>query len=267
MIAARIAELGTFGRELIHLTLSLLGLSATSLRSVPVIFSSSKGPVFWLLFFRNFRQAGIESLGFVCAFSALLGFFVLGRSLTFTTAAANYADYYAEVFVVIVLREIGPLLCGILLIARSGVAVTTEIGYLKLNQEFEVLKSIGVEPRHMFLMPVFFAFPLSLLCSFLMFFVTSLVVSNLALVVYSSSLIQVEELLTLIMLKIDLLEIVVVVCKAALGGVIVGLIALHFGSEVGNRFTDISRALKRATTYQVIAYLLISVLLSTVLYL
>ena len=64
----------------------------------------------------------------------------------------------AEIFVVdlvgiLVLREIGVLLTAIMLAGRSGSAYTAEIGSMKMREELDALKVIGLDPIEVLIMP------------------------------------------------------------------------------------------------------------------
>lgn len=266
MIAHSVTRFGAIVRESVVLVCAFFSLTASGYRSLPIVFNTNKGQVFWVLFIRNFKQVGLQAIPFICIISAVLGFFVIGRAFLFSPIVSNYADYYSDFFIIVVMREVGPLVCGILLIARSGVAITSEIGYVKLNNEFEALASVGVDPRHVFLLPVFFAFPFSLLVMFISFFTSCLLASNIAIAVFGDANVTMADYFLLILSKLNVLELTIMCCKALLGGLVIGLTAIHFGSLVGTRFTDITRALQRATSYQVVVYLVINVALSSLGY-
>ncbi|MCC6736125.1 MAG: ABC transporter permease [Bauldia sp.] len=62
------------------------------------------------------------------------------------------------------LREIGVLLAAIMLAGRSGSAITAEIGSMKMREEVDALKVIGLDPNEILVMPrivaLFIALPL-----------------------------------------------------------------------------------------------------------
>jgi phospholipid/cholesterol/gamma-HCH transport system permease protein len=51
------------------------------------------------------------------------------------------------------LREIGVLLAAIMLAGRSGSAITAEIGSMKMREEIDALKVIGLDPNEILVMP------------------------------------------------------------------------------------------------------------------
>jgi phospholipid/cholesterol/gamma-HCH transport system permease protein len=51
------------------------------------------------------------------------------------------------------LREIGVLLAAVMLAGRSGSAITAEIGSMKMREEIDALKVIGLDPNEILVMP------------------------------------------------------------------------------------------------------------------
>jgi len=51
-----------------------------------------------------------------------------------------------ELLYLIVVKELGPLIVGLVVIARSGTAVASELGNMKANREWDALKVLGINP-------------------------------------------------------------------------------------------------------------------------
>ena len=67
-------------------------------------------------------------------------------------------QFGAEIFVanmigLSVLREIGPLMTAIILAGRSGSAFAAEIGTMKVREEIDALKTMGLEPVRFLVVP------------------------------------------------------------------------------------------------------------------
>jgi len=68
----------------------------------------------------------------------------------------------AEMFVpnlvsVSLLRELGPLLIAVIVIGRSGSAVTAELGTMKVSEEIEALQVMAINPIRFLIVPRFLA--------------------------------------------------------------------------------------------------------------
>jgi phospholipid/cholesterol/gamma-HCH transport system permease protein len=55
------------------------------------------------------------------------------------------------------LRELGPLIVGVIVIGRSGSAVTAELGTMKVSEEIEALQVMAINPIRFLIVPRFLA--------------------------------------------------------------------------------------------------------------
>ena len=55
------------------------------------------------------------------------------------------------------LRELGPLLVGVVVIGRSGSAITAELGAMKVAEEIEALQVMAINPIRFLVVPRFLA--------------------------------------------------------------------------------------------------------------
>src|SRR6202020_946151 len=62
-------------------------------------------------------------------------------------------DLLGDLMVAIIVREIAPLLTALIVIARSGTAVASEIGNMRVNREIEALESMGIHPLGFIVFP------------------------------------------------------------------------------------------------------------------
>jgi phospholipid/cholesterol/gamma-HCH transport system permease protein len=98
------------------------------------------------------EEVGVNALPIV----ALLSFLV-GVIMAFQAAVA-LRQFGAEIFVanmigLSVLREMGPLMTAIILAGRSGSAFAAEIGTMKVREEIDALKTMGLEPVRFLVVP------------------------------------------------------------------------------------------------------------------
>jgi len=76
--------------------------------------------------------------------------FLIGVTLTYQIAP-QFMTYGANLYIVnflgiALLREITPLLTAIIIAGRSGSAITAEIGTMKVQEELDALKTMGISP-------------------------------------------------------------------------------------------------------------------------
>ena len=73
-------------------------------------------------------------------------------------------EMIGNLIVVILVREVGPLLTALVVIARSGTAVATEVGNMRANREIEALESMGINPLSFIVFPRILGGIVSVLC-------------------------------------------------------------------------------------------------------
>jgi phospholipid/cholesterol/gamma-HCH transport system permease protein len=88
---------------------------------------------------------GVEPLCFVGAVGAFVGISVVVQ-LTFWVGEAGQSQLLGPLLVTVVARELGPILINLVVIVRSGSAMTTELGVLKINGEVRALEAQGGDP-------------------------------------------------------------------------------------------------------------------------
>ena len=65
--------------------------------------------------------------------------------------------YVPDLVSVSLLRELGPLLIAVIVIGRSGSAVTAELGTMKVSEEIEALQVMAINPIRFLVVPRFLA--------------------------------------------------------------------------------------------------------------
>jgi phospholipid/cholesterol/gamma-HCH transport system permease protein len=97
-------------------------------------------------------------------FTAILGLPVITvaamsvGALAFTNAVLQLPGFGAGQYVgpltnSVLFREAAPLLTALIVIARSGTAISTELGNMKVNREMELLESQGIDIGHFLVFP------------------------------------------------------------------------------------------------------------------
>jgi phospholipid/cholesterol/gamma-HCH transport system permease protein len=61
--------------------------------------------------------------------------------------------YVVDLVTITVLRELGPLMTAIVVAGRSGSAYTAQIGTMQVTEEIDALRSIGVAPQDLLVLP------------------------------------------------------------------------------------------------------------------
>ena len=109
----------------------------------------------------HMQEAGLNAIPIVGLMS-----FLIGIVLAFQ-GASQLQRFGAEVFVVnlvaiSVLREIGVLMTAIIVAGRSGSAFTAQIGSMKVNEEVDAMRALGLDPIEVLILPRLLALMITL---------------------------------------------------------------------------------------------------------
>jgi phospholipid/cholesterol/gamma-HCH transport system permease protein len=259
-----IESLGRKPAEMSRGLMDIIGLISVALASSVHILKPHRRQIFVGLFIRQLYNTGVKALYINGVIAIFIGGLLMSRLFDYVPRQV-LTTQYSYLFVVIVFRELGPLISGIILIARSATAITSEIGYLRMTREFQVLHGLGINPVFMFLLPVFFAFPISLFLMFIYFNFVCLL-SAYVFILFSDPSLNFLEFLANILNQISLNEIAINSVKALLGGMMIGVVSIHYGARATSSFDDVSTAISSSTTVQLMIFFLLNVVLSLLAY-
>jgi phospholipid/cholesterol/gamma-HCH transport system permease protein len=101
---------------------------------------------------RSFDVVGVRALGIIGLMSFLIGI-VVGQQ-----GAVQLQQFGAESFTInligrITVRELGPLMTAIMVAGRSGSAFAAQIGTMKITEEVDAMRTIGVSPIEALVLP------------------------------------------------------------------------------------------------------------------
>jgi phospholipid/cholesterol/gamma-HCH transport system permease protein len=116
----------------------------------------------WHAVVHQAEAIGVNALGIVGLLLFLVGLVIAQQG------AVQLRQFGAEVFTVNLIgrattRELGILLTAIMVAGRSGSAFAAQIGSMKLNQEIDALRTIGLDPIEVLVIPRVIACSLMLL--------------------------------------------------------------------------------------------------------
>ena len=114
-------------------------------------------------FARQVLAIGVEPLWFVGVVAVFVGMSVVVQ-LTFWVGEAGQSQLLGPLLVTVVARELGPVLINLIVIVRSGSAMTTELGVLKINGGVCALEAQGGDPFLHLVLPRVLGMAVSTFC-------------------------------------------------------------------------------------------------------
>ena len=95
---------------------------------------------------------GVEIFPILFVVATLFGTVVIIEVITMM-GKMGFGDVVGGLMVVVIIRELGPILTAFLIAGRSGSSLTTYIGGMVINSEVDALATMGVDPVRYLVMP------------------------------------------------------------------------------------------------------------------
>jgi phospholipid/cholesterol/gamma-HCH transport system permease protein len=95
------------------------------------------------------RFTGAQGLPLVAFAAFAIGTLIQVESITFIPSAETVIELVAHVTV----KDFVPILVALVVIGRSGTAISVELGTMKLNGELDALVSLGIPLEHVVVLP------------------------------------------------------------------------------------------------------------------
>lgn len=106
---------------------------------------------------------GYQALPLISVLALASGSIVILQSSTNLSLLGGGA-ILGDLMVAIIVRELAPLLTALIVIARSGTAVASEIGNMRVNREIEALEAMGIHPLSYVVFPRLMGGVVSVVC-------------------------------------------------------------------------------------------------------
>lgn len=117
---------------------------------------------------------GWQALPLISLLSLATGVVAILQSSAQLSLLGNM-DFVGNLLVVVIVRELGPLITALVVIARSGTAVASELGNMRANAEIEALEAMGIHPLSYIIFPRLVGGVVSVLCLAVYFNLNALV--------------------------------------------------------------------------------------------
>ncbi len=135
---------------------------------VSAVLSAAVHPSYWRrtirnAFARKVLSSGVEAIGIVCFLSIALGVLLVVQYQLWLGQIFQ-SRLLGPVLVAVVVRELGPLLVNLVVIARSGSAMTAELALIHVSGEDRVAEGQGLDAVAYFVIPRVLALVVSVCC-------------------------------------------------------------------------------------------------------
>ncbi len=245
------------GRKLFRALLTVQGLGAFALITLGVIldkFNVARSVIHPRVRHEIYR-AGVALVPMFFYVSVALGFLVVGQTVS-ALAKVGATDYLGSTMVVVVVRELGPLLTAMLVLGRIGTANVIELGTARAQGEVEALEALGIDPVHYLVVPRVIGMAFGIF-SLTIYLIIGALASGYLFAFLQDVALAPGDYFKQIAEALSWLDFALLALKAVLFGFFIGIVTCYHGLAQPLRLEDVSRVAVRAVTQGVLICVLV----------
>lgn len=217
------------------------------------------------VFMRQILFTGVEAMKFVSLVAVITGLTVVIQAQIWL-GKTGQSQMLGTILVIVVVRELAPLLVNFILIGRSGAAIATELANMKVLGEIHVLESQGIDPLLYLIIPRVLAFALCIFCLTVWFIVVSFGGAYLYGILAGVGAGAPNLFISNVLKAVHLPDVFSLLAKTFLPGMFTAVICAAEGISVGEAITEVPQAATRAVVGSIGALFIISAIISVLSY-
>ncbi|MCQ2604222.1 MAG: ABC transporter permease [Spirochaetia bacterium] len=165
-----------------------------------------------------------------------------------------------KILIVIITRELGPILTAFIIIARSGTAIATELGTMVAHHEIEAYIATGIDPMTYLVAPRFLGVTFSLFLLNIYFNFAGLIGSFF--VSYLFTDITFHDYFTNVTSVLKASDLILSAVKSLVFGIIISLVSTYNGLRVENALTEIPQVAIKAVSVSFMLCIVVNLMMT-----
>jgi len=214
---------------------------------------------------RQILFSGIEAVRFVSLIAVAVGISVVVQVQVWLTRFGQ-RELLGPLLVAVIIREVAPLLTNFVVIGRSGTAIATELANMRVTGEVRVLDAQGLDPFAYLVMPRVLGMAVAVFCLTVICIAVALLTGFLSGVLLGISTAGPGVFFQSVFSAIEPEDIVNLLAKTILPGLLTGAICCTEGLRVRGAVTEVPQATTRGLVRSVTALFMVSALVSVLTY-
>jgi len=207
---------------------------------------------------QEIARAGVGLLPMFLFVALALGFLVIGQTVS-ALAQVGATGYLGSTMVIVIVRELGPLLAATLVLARVGTAHVIELGTARALGEIEALEALGIDPVHYLIVPRVIGMAVGVFALTVYLIIGALSSGYLWAFLQDVPLMP-GDYFKQIAEALGWLDFVLLALKTLAFGFFIAIVTCYHGLAQPLRLEDVSRVAVRAVTQGVIVCVLVDAL-------
>lgn len=189
----------------------------------------------WKVVVMQILFTGVNALAIILLISLSLGAVIIFEGAKLFSLGQNSLLY--TILITIITRELGPLLTAFIVMARSGVAIATELSNMVISQEIEAYMAVGINPISYLVVPRFIGVTISVMALTLLFSTAGL--AGAWFVVQFVQPLPAGEYFTNLLTHLSLTDLTASLVKSLAFGMIIAVVSSYHGFQANQSSTEV----------------------------
>jgi phospholipid/cholesterol/gamma-HCH transport system permease protein len=234
-------------RELMAFALIATGVTVTKFNVAPRVIRP--------LIHSQIHRAGVRLLPMIGFLGCALGLIIIGQTVSLLTQIGAHT-LIGTLMVTVVIRELGPLLTTVVVLARVGAATVVELGTSRARGEVEALEALAIDPVHYLVLPRMWGLAVSVF-ALTIYFVLVALLSGYLFAFLQDVPLPPSEYFHQLAGALRWEDFAMLTLKTAAFGIIIAVVCCYQGLAKPLRIEDVPNATTRAVVSSVVACVLV----------
>jgi phospholipid/cholesterol/gamma-HCH transport system permease protein len=248
-VARRIALMGALARFFVRTVTAWLSLPREGRR------------VAWRVMLNQVWFTALQAIPLVIVLAGILSYLVISQAVR-ELGRLNATELLGMLMVVVIVRELGPLLTALIVTGRSGTAIATELATNTVMGEVQALEGMGIDPVHYLVLPRFGAALISVAGLVLLFDIVAILAGLIAAMANGMSS---AHYFDIVLRSLTLRDVWLTGAKGLAFGCVIGIVPSFYGLGVRRGPTGVPVAASRAVVGSITLIFILSALFVAVI--
>jgi phospholipid/cholesterol/gamma-HCH transport system permease protein len=220
-------------------------------------------PVVRAVLYRQILFTGVQAIPFTALIAGLVAMIVVVQARL--GGGVGEGGVVGRLLVVVIVRELGPLVVGTIVVARSCSAIAAELGNMRVGREVDSLVAMGVDPFEYLILPRLTGVAVAVMCLTVVFTTVSLG-AGAALSALLVEKTGADEIMRLVGENLQPVDHLVVLAKTFVPGLLMAAISCHEGLSAARSVTAVPPAVTAAVVRSLAAVFVWDSLVTALVY-
>jgi phospholipid/cholesterol/gamma-HCH transport system permease protein len=220
-------------------------------------------PVVRAVLYRQILFTGVQAIPFTALIAGLVAMIVVVQARLGGGVAEG--GVVGRLLVVAIVRELGPLVVGTIVVARSCSAIAAELGNMRVGRELDSLVAMGVDPFEYLVLPRLTGVAVAVMCLTVVFVTVSLG-AGAGLTALLAERTGAGEIMRLVGENLQPVDHLVVLAKTLVPGLLMAAISCHEGLSASGSVTAVPPAVTAAVVRSLAAVFVWDSLVTALVY-